>query len=320
MMTLLNRSFRWRRGTRFVLILACALFSMAGCGTWGKAKNATLNLFDGFGGKGERVKQRIALIPFENRTPWDENQTHTLFMAQLVEMLGKKCPQLILVGPGDPDYPEALRRVDPTAAGTLDNIGLAKTCREAGLNGVITGQLTHISAEEEKQGIYGFRKTIRVARIKLDAVMYHAGTAAKLMDESFSFDVEMVVVESATSTRKWVINDAAIKEPLADCASTAAKAVCEKINSTPWEAAILSVEGDRALIPFGEFSGLSVGDKLDVCGEGRTVGAAGGYRYIIPGVKFGEMKISAVFPRKAEVTASEGIGAIKVGNIVRLKK
>jgi hypothetical protein len=319
-MTLWNRSFRWRKGTRLVLTLVGVFFFMAGCGTLGKAKNATLNLFDGFGGKGERVKQRIALIPFENHTPWDENRSHTLFMVELAEMLEKKCPQIILVGPGDADYPEALRRLTPPAVGTPDNIGLAKTCREAGLNGVITGQLTHISAEEEKRGIYGFRKTYRVARIKLDAIMYHSGTAAKLMDESFSFDVEMVVADSDASTRKWVINDAANKEPLVDSAKAAAKIICEKMNITPWEAAILSMEGDKALIPFGESSGLLLGDKLDVYAEGRTVDVAGGYRYIVPGVKIGEMKISAVFPKKAEVMAVEGIGAIKAGNIVRLKK
>ncbi|MFH0726135.1 MAG: hypothetical protein V2B19_07270 [Pseudomonadota bacterium] len=320
MMSLRNRSAGWRKGAHFALIWIVALFLMTGCGTLGKAKNATMNLFGGFGGKGDGVKQRVVLIPFENRTPWDENQSHTLFMAQLVEMLGKKCPQIILVGPGGADYPEGLSRLIPPAVRSPDNIGLAKTCREAGFNGVITGHLTHISAEEEKRGWYGFRKTSRVARIKLDAVLYHAGTAAKLMDESFSFDVEMVPVDSGASTRKWVINDSAVSDPLADCAKTAAKTVCEKISSTPWEGAILSMEGDKALIPFGESSGLAVGDKLEAYGEGRQVDSAGGYRYIIPGVKIGEMKISAVFPRKAEVAAVEGGGAIRVGSVVRLKK
>jgi hypothetical protein len=320
MMTSGNRNVKWRKGTRFVLMLVGALFLMTGCGTLGKAKQATLGLFDGFGGKSERVKQRIALIPFANRTPWDENKTHTLFMAQLVEVLEKKCPQIILVRPGDADYPDTLRHFFPPAVDALDNIGLAKACRELGVNGVISGQLTHISAEEKKRGLYGFRKTVRVARIKLDVVMYHSGTAAKLMDESFSFDADMVVVDGNASTRKWVINDAAINEPLADSVKTAAKTICEKIATTPWEAAILATEGDKAVIPFGESDGLSLGDKLEVYGEGREVDAAGGYRYIVPGVKIGEMKISAVFPRKADVTTAEGVGAMKVGNRVRLKK
>jgi hypothetical protein len=320
MISFWNRSLGWRKGTQLALIWIATLFFLGGCGTLGKAKDATMNLFEGFGGKGERVKQRIALIPFENPTQWDENQSHTLFMAQIVEVLGKKCPQILLVAPGDADYPKELSRHIPPAVRTPDNIGLAKTCREAGFNGVITGHLTHISAEEEKRGWYGFRKTFRVARIKLEVVLYHAGTAAKLMDESFSFDVEMVPVDSGVSTRKWVINDSAVSGPLADCAKTAAKTVCEKISTTPWEGAILSIEGDKALIPFGESSGLALGDKLEAFGEGRQVDAAGGYRYIIPGTKIGEMIVSAIFPRKADVATVEGGGAIRVGSVVRLKK
>jgi hypothetical protein len=320
MMALSNRNIRWRKGTHLVLIWVGLLFLAAGCGTIGKAKDATLGLFDGFGGKGERVKQRIALIPFANRTPWDENQTHSLFMAQLVDVLEKKCPRIVLVKPGDADYPETLRLFFPPAVGTPDNIGLSKTCRESGLNGVITGQLTQISAEEKKRGLYGFRKTVRVARVKLDVAMYHSGTAAKLMDDSFSFDAEMVVVDGNAPTRKWVINDAAIHKPLVDCAETAAKTICEKMSETPWEAAIMAMEGDKAVIPVGESAGLLSGDALEVYGEGRMVNAAGGYQYIVPGVKIGELKISAVFPRKAEVAAAEGVGVMKVGNMVRLKK
>jgi hypothetical protein len=159
-----------------------------------------------------------------------------------------------------------------------------------------------------------------VARIKLDVVMYHSGTAAKLMDDSFSFDAEMMVVDGNAPARKWVINDAAIHKPLVDGAEAAAKTICEKMSETPWEAAILAMEGDKAVIPFGESAGLLTGDTLEVYGEGRMVEAAGGYRYIVSGVKIGELKISAVFPRKAEVTAAEGVGAMKVGNMVRLKK
>lgn len=320
MMTLSNRNIGWRKGTPLFLILLGALFLMAGCGTLGKAKNATMGLFDGFGSKAERVKQRIALIPFENRTPWDENQTHRLFMEQVLEMLGKKCPRIVLVQPGEVDYPEAIRLLFPPTAGAVDNIGLAKTCREAGMNGVITGQLTHISAEEEKQGIYGFRKTVRVARVKLDVMMYHSGTAAKLMDETFSFDVEMLLVERDDSTRKWVINDALIHEPLSDSAKTAAKTICEKMSATPWEGAIVSVNEGKAVIPFGETVGLSSGDTLEVYEEGTMIDAAGGYRYIVPGVKIGEMKISTVSQRRADAMPAEGVGTMKVGNIVRLKK
>lgn len=320
MMALSNRNIRWLKGTHLVLIWVGVLFLAAGCGTIGKAKDATLGLFGGFGIKGERVKQRIALVPFANRTPWDENQTHTLFMAQLVDLLEKKCPGIVLVKPGDADYPETLRHFFLPAPGTLNNIGLSKACRESGLNGIITGQLTHISGEEKKRGLWGFRKTVRVARIKLDVVMLHSGTAAKLMDDSFSFDAEMVVADGNASMRKWVINDAAIDKPLAECAESASKTICEKIGATPWEATILATEGDKAVIPFGESAGLLSGDALEVYGEGRMVDGAGGYRYIVPGVKIGELKISAVFPRKAEITAAEGVGVMKVGNVVRLKK
>jgi hypothetical protein len=316
-MTLGNRNVEWWKGALLVLIWVCTLFLMTGCGTLGKAKDATLGLF---GSKGERVKQRIALVPFANRTPWDENQTHSLFMAQLVDVLEKKCPGMVLVKPGDADYPETLRRFFPPAVGTPDNIGLSKTCRESGLNGVITGQLSHISAEEKKRGLYGFRKWVRVARIKLDVVMYHSGSAAKLMDDSFSFDAEMVVVDGKASTRKWVINDAAIHTPLIDCANTAAKTICEKISETPWEAPVLAMDGEKAVIAFGDSAGLLSGDTFEVYSEGRMVEVAGGYRYILPGVKIGEAKISAIFPRKAEVTAAEGVGVLKVGNVVRLKK
>lgn len=319
MITMNHNIVKWRKTAYLALFLGCVLFLLGGCGTLKSAKNSVVEMYDSIKITGERVKRRIAIVPFQNRTPWDENQSHTLFMAELIQILEKKCPHLILVRPGDPEYPELITRFFSSEFGAIDNIGLAKLCQETGLNGVLTGQLTHIRSEEVKKGIIGFRKPFRVARIQLDTALYHAGTGAKLMDESYSFDVEMIAQESETSGRKWVIHEAGFGEPLSDCAKSAANAVCEKSAVEPWESVVLSIQDDKAIIPFGQSIGLRVGDKLEVFGPGNTVGAQGGYRYIIPGLKTGEMKITAVFPRNVEA-AAENNTTFKVGSIVRFKK
>jgi hypothetical protein len=196
---------------------------------------------------------------------------------------------------------------------------LAKICRDAGFNGVLTGWLNQISAEEKKSGFIWFKKTKRVARIEIDVVAYHSGTAAKILDEAFTFDTEMISADGGESSHRWIINEAAIDAPLSDAANSAAKTLGEKMSQLPWEGYVLSVDHGKAVIPSGQAIGLALGDKLELFDGGKTIDTPGSYRYFVPGLKIGETAISAITPEMAEMTF-EGSAAIKIGTIVRLKK
>ena len=66
--------------------------------------------------------------------------------------------------------------------------------------------------------------------------------------------------------------------------------------------------------------GLSVSDVLEIYDEGAPFEGAGGTRYIVPGLKIGEMEIATVSTYDAQGVLLEADGQIAPGDIVRMKQ
>jgi hypothetical protein len=68
------------------------------------------------------------------------------FIRDLSETIASSCPKILLEKPGDSGYPDALARVPRTRFGYIDNLALARTGRQLGLNAIVTGALMTIAA------------------------------------------------------------------------------------------------------------------------------------------------------------------------------
>lgn len=309
-----------RRSVKLISILLGGWLLAAGCATLREAKDSATEMVSGIGWKDDAVAQTFAVIPFGNKMPWVADQLHMDFLARLSEALNEKCSRVILISPGDAMYPYDLTRFMTPGAENPDNIALAEICRKAGLNGVITGHLARISGKEESTGMLWFKEDALISRIQLEIALYHAGTAAKVLDETLYMDVVLTEDEYNALADKKVLNASATEEELVKTARSAARSICDRLKDVPWEGVITAVKNDKAVILFGENVGLSVDDELEVFAEGQTFTAAGESRYIVPGVKVGEAKITAVSDHQSEIVLVEKTGEMAAGSIVRKKE
>jgi len=314
-----NRRGQQRNGAHLISILIGCFLLTAGCSTLGKVTDSATEMVSNIGWKDDAVAQTFAVIPFGNQMPWVADRLHMDFLARLTEALEDKCARVILVSPGDAQYPYDLARFVTPGVTPPDNIELAEICRKAGLNGVITGHLSRISSEQKGTGMLWFKGKALMARVQMEFALHHAGTAAKLLDDTLFMDVELTEDEYNALADEKVLNASATEDELAKTARSAVRSICDRLETVPWEGIVTSVQNNKAFILFGDNVGLSVDDELEVFAEGQILGAAGESRYIVPGIKVGEATITAVSDTQSEVVMREKSGEIKVGSIVRKK-
>jgi hypothetical protein len=270
-----------------------------------------------FTGKTGRIKQTVAIIPFSNQMPWVAHRLQTDFMTDLIHALQKKSSRIILLVPGDTRYPQELDRFIPAAGSTPDNIGLATLCQQTGINAALTGQLVNIMVEDKKRGIWWFKHPAPLARIEMEVTLYHAGTAAKLLDNTVFLDVPLSGADLAALKRDQVLNATAAAEPLKDTATTLAKQICKRLEALPWQGSISAVSADKVSVPFGKVAGLAIGNVLEVENRGDLLVASNGSKYILPGLKIGQIRISAVTPYAAEAVILGKNVRVAVGDVAR---
>jgi hypothetical protein len=309
-----RRRFAWEKAGQTLLGIIGCLVLLSGCGTWGKLVNFTTSTFTGNTG---RIKETVAIIPFSNQMPWVAHRLQTQFMTDLAQRLQKKCSRMILVLPGDKRYPPEMDHFIPAAGKTPDNIGLATLCQRTGINAVITGQLVNVTMENKKRGILWFKHPSPSARIEMAVTMYHAGTAAKLMDNTLFLEIPLSGTDLATLKREQVLDAAAAAEPLKDTAATLTKEICKRLKTLPWEGSIRTASAEKVTLPFGELSGLAVGDVLEVQNRGDLMVASNGCKYILPGLKVGRIRISAVTPYEADAVPIGKGTRVAAGDVAR---
>jgi len=94
--------------------------------------------------------------------------------------------------------------------------------------------------------------------------------------------------------------------------------ICSAIRSQPWQGFIVGTEDRRITISSGSAVGLSPGRMLEVYGVGRVVESSDGRRFVRPGDRLGEARISSVSSDQAEAALSQAIQT-NPGGTVRLK-
>jgi hypothetical protein len=90
------------------------------------------------------------------------------------------------------------------------------------------------------------------------------------------------------------------------------------LNTMLWTASVTEVDGDQIIIPFGKESNIREGDKLEAYDGSRTMLGVESEKYIVPGFKLGEIRITKVHPHHAEGGIISG-KSIPVGSIVLQK-
>jgi len=295
-----------------IVITFCFLFSfaalIAGCSFLPAIKTPAGDL-----------KKKVGITLFENRTFGAVNNFEKIFHIKLAETIKETCSGILLIKPGDTGHPEQMAVPPKLKSGQINNLALAKMGRKLGLNAIVTGRLIDISGDKESKGILWFKDTYNFIRFQIAVEVYDTETGAKIFDDSFDDEIEVDELD-LNNFRTGNTNEIpTLSDALLNASIPIGEKICDAVSIQPWKGYVISSVEDKIIISSGKRSGLILGDKFEVYDSGNIFEGKDSQKFLIPGPKIGEIKITALYPDRAEATLISGKG-IKVGNTVKIKK
>lgn len=262
------------------------------------------------------LRKSMGMAVFENRTVYTLIDFQETLRDHLAGAFQRNCSGLILLKADDENYPSGFEKLPKLSSGGIDSFKLCETGRELGLTAIMTGSITDIKTGDEPRGILLWKDSYPVISLTVHVDVLDTETGTKLLDESFthkkySDDIEMESIKSGK------IEPAFLKEAFEHIAGEAGKKVCEMMRRESWKGYISSVSGDKITISSGSNMGVAQGKAFEVFGNSLIVGMQG-HRFLVPGPKTGEVKITGVLGDSAEALIVLG-DSIREGNTVRPK-
>ncbi|MBU4209053.1 MAG: hypothetical protein KKD12_05145 [Proteobacteria bacterium] len=302
-----------------VVIAICFLFSFAalitGCSFLPAIKKIACDIKSPAGD----LKKKVGITLFENRTFFAVNNFEKIFHIKLAESLKETCSDILIIKPGDPEYPDQMAVPPRLASGQIDNLVFAETGRKLGLNAIVTGSLIDISGNKESKGILWFKDTHNFIRFQIAVEVYDTETGAKIFDDSFDDEIEVDEIDLNNLRTDNANEIPALNDALLNAVIPIGEKICDALSIQPWKGYVISSVADKIIISSGKRSGLILGDKLEVYDSGNIFEGKDSQKFFIPGPKIGEIKITALYPDRAEATLISG-KSIKVGSTVKIKE
>ncbi len=291
---------------------------ITGCSTVTTIKKATKGMIHNISAPDDNLTRKIGLTLFENKTLSLDQQFDENFVDYLAANIKAECSGILMVQPADTEHLDYLLEPPKEASGRIDNFQLAKTGRNLGLNAIVTGALISISSNQKKKGLLWFEDTHEYVQVQVAIAVYDTETGAKILDENFMHEAEVGEFDFEESGNNSETNAIIFKEAFEQVASGMSEAVCEAVKFQPWRGFLTAVNDNEIIISSGERVGLKQGDILEVYDISNVFQGAQGQRFFVPGLKTGEVEITAVSADKAEAVVVSG-DKIKPDSSVRPK-
>ena len=263
--------------------------------------------------------KKVGIAMVKNKTSFKDRSYEKVFQQYLIDSISDSCSAMILVKPGDANYPDFL--VNPPLKDTesIDNLGLVQLGRQAGMNAIVIGEIIGITGKEEKRGIIFFKDLHQFIYFQLKIDVYDTETGVKLIDEGYSEAIEVDELELELYKKKEVVSLSEVDDIFLKISEDIGEKICRAVNNAPWQGYITSITENHIVISSGKEVGLVPGALLEVFAPGKTIEGVGGHRFRMPGHKTGEVKLSAVYADSCEAVLYSGSHLVEGGS-VKIKK
>ncbi len=312
---------RWDPIPIVVLALGLIMF-YSGCttikdtarGTARTVSDTSRKVTSAFTAAGTDIRYKIALIGIENQPAANPSIFPAVFQKTLAENLKSDCPECIV----DAAVGEILTSPPRLASGSIDGYALALLGRPRGLNFFVVGTLSDSRLTDEKTGFWLWKDTLYKIRAVLRVEVIDSATGTKALDETLSGEAVIDELQHQQLLDGGPLPFAEIEPILNRLLPEAGYRICTAIHAQPWQGFIVGTEESRITISSGSAVGLSPGRLLEVYGSGRVVESNDGRRFVQPGDRLGEARISSVSSDQAEAVLNQPIKP-GPGATVRLK-
>jgi len=267
---------------------------------------------------GDGLKKVVAVVRFEDKLSQADESFQNKFYQDLVEHLKSHCDDLIVVESESKDHTGPISQLPKLASGQVDNFAVAVIGRQLGLNAVISGNLVNIRPLDELGGILWMKDVRYSLEVLMSTQVYDTQTATKIIDESFTREVEIDEIDYAEIKRTNAQNFSKLNQAYDKIIVDMGERICEAVGQKNWAGYVTAVDGEKFIISAGGLVGLKQGNVLEVFDSGRILEGIDGQRFYSAGYKTAELEIVAISDNQAEAVKINGRG-LKVGSVVRKK-
>jgi hypothetical protein len=247
--------------------------------------------FDAQAGKTGYVKRAAIAATSGAPTP-SGPQAEALLLQTLIEAIRNSNSGIALAAPQDPDYPAFMKIYSPITG--RNAFGAAQTARRQGYHYLIQAAVENVLVNEEKRGIWWFRKTRHYLTVVAALDVYDTFTGAKIISE-FREQTERIDPDSYASFSAGTGKDMpAIDALVARVAGSMGKQASRAIKNGKWVCSVTEVRDLQIALTPGLSSGVRVGDRFDIYEGRRIVDGSEGEKFIAPGYKVAEVLITEV--------------------------
>ena len=263
---------------------------------------------------GSDLMHKIVLIGIENQPTAGRTGFPLFFQKALMGFLQNDCRGSVV----DSAAGEILKSPPRLASGQIDGYSLAMMGRSRGLNFFVIGTLSDSRLLDEKTGFWLWKDTRYKIRATLRVEMIDSATGTKALDETFAEEVVIEELRHQQLQASGPLPLSEIEPILNRLLPEAGYKICTTLSNQPWQGFVVAAEEGRITISSGSAVGLSPGKVLDVFAGGRIVQSKDGRRFVQPGDRVGEARVSSVSAEKAEALLNQP-SPVGPGGMVRLK-
>jgi len=260
----------------------------------------------------------IGMFNFENNSLHESWEFQKIFHKGLPTYIDNTCQGVQVADPGPGSLLSLLKKPPRLETGIIDNYTLAVLGRKLGLNAVVTGSLEDIRILDELRGVWITKDTHHLVQIFIRVEVSDTSTATKLLDETFTRQIEIDDIEYQIIRESDKIELPQLNQTLNKLLMDVGDSICDTIKDQPWTGYITEIDDGKFMVPSGTRTGLKLGDILEVYDSSRIIEGIGGQRFFTPGLKIGEIQIMAITENQTEAQLIEGDG-IRAGSTVRRK-
>lgn len=263
-----------------------------------------------------RLNKIMGVTVFEDKTVYGAMGFEETLSKELVQNIKKNCHEILFLKSGNINYPLTFAKLPKLASGSIDPYKLCEAGRQLGLTSILTGSVIDIIASEESRGILFWKKTVPEISITVRIELFETETGTKLFDENYTYkaDSDKAGTELAKSGK---LDAVFLKMALKHYMSSSANSICNIVNEQKWKGFISSVSGNTVTISSGRNLGLASGTIFEVFGN-NVINGVENRKFIVPGLKIGEVKITKVFDNSSEAVVISG-SALKEGYTIKPK-
>lgn len=316
-------SFRFRSVALAAALLGLHL-TVTGCGmfrgTYETVTEKSHEAYRWYKAPGDDLVRKLGIAWMRNLTDYEVADFEADYTARLAQEIRRQSDELQVVTPDDPQAPEALDILPRTPEGRIDNFDLALMAQQKGINAVVVANLIDVRDRRQEKGLWWFKDVYDYIDATINVEVYDAETAAKLLDARFTRAIEADLPLELPNQPTSDVLPPQVTEEIEAMLETVARRIADVMLLQHWVGFIREVAGETVTLTAGADCGLEPGQVLDVFEASRVVQGKDDIYYFVPGLKAGEIEVTAAHPDRIEARILSSSAVIWAGSPVRLKE